>query len=103
LNTNSTLNCFNHIEIGNGVNISDNVEIQDSDNHIINRQKDKMSAPIIIEDNVWIGKNVIILKGVTIGKGSIIGAGSVVTRNIPEESIAVGNPARVIKSVKSWE
>ncbi|MDR1652630.1 MAG: acyltransferase [Prevotellaceae bacterium] len=103
LNTNSTLNCFCNIEIGDNVAISDNVEIQDSDNHFIGGQKEKMSAPIKIEDNVWIGKNVLILKGVTIGSGSIIGAGSVVVKNIPPHSLAAGNPAKVIRQVKSWE
>jgi len=52
---------------------------------------------IIIEDDVWIGSNSVILSGVKIGRGSIIGAGSVVTKNIPAYSIAVGNPAKVIK------
>jgi acetyltransferase-like isoleucine patch superfamily enzyme len=103
LNTNSTLNCFHRIEIGNGVCISDNVEIQDSDNHFINEQKGEMSAPIVIEDNVWIGKNVIILKGVTIGHNSVIGAGAVVTKNVPNHSVAAGNPAKVIKTIESWE
>ncbi len=54
--------------------------------------------PITIEDDVWIGGNVNIMAGVTIGRGSIIGAGSVVTKNIPPMSIAVGTPAKVIKS-----
>jgi acetyltransferase-like isoleucine patch superfamily enzyme len=51
-----------------------------------------------IEKGCWIGEKVIILPGVNIGKRSIIGAGSVVTKSIPEYSIAVGNPARVIKT-----
>ena len=55
------------------------------------------SAPITIEDDVWIGAKCIILKGVTIGARSIIGAGSVVTKNIPSDCIAAGNPCRVIK------
>jgi maltose O-acetyltransferase len=54
---------------------------------------------VIIEDNVWIGARVIILPGVTIGKGSTIGAGAVVSKNIPPYSVAVGNPARVVKSL----
>jgi acetyltransferase-like isoleucine patch superfamily enzyme len=53
---------------------------------------------IHIEDDVWVGANVTILDGVRIGRGSVIGAGSVVTRDVPPYSIAVGNPARVIKS-----
>lgn len=52
---------------------------------------------IVIEDDVWVGANTIILPGVKIGKGSVIGAGSVVTKDIPEFSIAVGSPAKVIK------
>lgn len=55
------------------------------------------SSPIRIGHDVWIGHGAIILKGVTIGNGAVIGAGSVVTRNIPDYSIAVGNPAHIIK------
>lgn len=54
-------------------------------------------GPIIIEEDVWIGSNTTILSGVTVGRGAIIGAGSVVTQNIPRYSIAVGNPAKIIK------
>jgi len=57
-------------------------------------------ADIIVEDDVWIGADVVILPGVRIGRGSIIGAGAVVTRDIPPYSIAVGVPAKVVKSRK---
>jgi acetyltransferase-like isoleucine patch superfamily enzyme len=61
----------------------------------------------VVEDNVWIGANSVITAGVTIGKNAIIGAGSVVTKNIPAYSVAVGNPARVIKQYNfetaAWE
>lgn len=53
---------------------------------------------VIIEDGVWIGCNVTILKGVTIGRGAVVGAGSLVTKDVPPYAIAVGNPAKVIKS-----
>ncbi len=56
-------------------------------------------GPITVGDDCWIGGNVTILAGVTIGRGSVIGAASVVTKDIPPESVAVGNPARVIKKV----
>ena len=63
--------------------------------------------PIIISDDVWIGANSVITAGVVLGKHCIIGAGSVVTKNIPEFSVAVGNPAKVIKQynkqTSSWE
>ena len=55
---------------------------------------------IIIEDDVLIGANVIILKGVHIGARSIIGAGSVVTKDVPEDCIVAGNPAKVVKILK---
>jgi len=103
LNTNSTLNCFNYIEIGKGCSISDNVSIQDSDNHSIDGDESKVSAPIIIKDHVWIGKNVIILKGVTIGEGAVVGAGSIVTKDVAPKSVVAGNPAKVIRENVIWE
>ena len=57
------------------------------------------SAPITLEDDVWIGANVTVCGGVTIGKGSIIGAGSVVTRDIPAGVVAAGTPCRVLRPV----
>ena len=59
------------------------------------------SKPITIEDNVWIGGGAILLPGVTIGKNSVIGAGSIVTRSIPENCVAVGNPCRIIKHLNN--
>lgn len=55
--------------------------------------------PITIEDNCWIASNVTICGGVTIGEGSVIGAGSVVTRSIPKDSLAFGNPCKVIRTI----
>ena len=57
--------------------------------------------PVKIEDNVWIGGGVIILPGVTIGKNSVIGAGSVVKKSIPSDSVAVGSPCIVMRSLRS--
>ena len=102
LNTNATLNCFQYIEIGKGCAISDNVCIADSDSHCIDGQKDKVMAPIVIGDHVWIGKNAIVLKGVTIGSGAVVGAGSVVTKDVPSNTVVAGNPARPIKEIESW-
>jgi len=65
------------------------------------------TAPIVIEDETWIGANVVVVAGVTIGKHSIVAAGSIVTKDIPPYSVAVGNPARVLKKYnlesKIWE
>ena len=63
------------------------------------RAKWESAAPITLEDNVWLGGSVVVCPGVTIGENSIIGAGAVVTRSVPANSIAVGNPARVIKEL----
>jgi acetyltransferase-like isoleucine patch superfamily enzyme len=54
---------------------------------------------VVIEDRVWIGARAIVLKGVTIGHDSVVGAGAIVTRSIPPYSVAVGQPARVIRTV----
>lgn len=63
------------------------------------RAKWESAAPITLEDNVWLGGSVVVCPGVTIGENSIIGAGAVVTRSVPANSIAVGNPARVIREL----
>nr|WP_314768397.1 sugar O-acetyltransferase [uncultured Actinomyces sp.] len=63
------------------------------------RAKWESAAPIALGDNVWLGGSVVVCPGVTIGENSIIGAGAVVTRDIPANSIAVGNPARVIRAL----
>ncbi|MBQ2052979.1 MAG: sugar O-acetyltransferase [Bacilli bacterium] len=60
---------------------------------------DEYGKPITIEDNCWIASNVTICGGVTIGEGSVIGAGSVVTGSIPKNSLAVGNPCKVIRKI----
>lgn len=57
------------------------------------------TSPVVIGDNVWIGGNSIILPGVTIGNNVTIGAGSVVTKDIPDDTLAVGNPCKVIKKI----
>ena len=60
-------------------------------------------APITVEDNVWIGSGAIILGGVTIGKNSVIGAGTVVTKDVPVNSLVVGNPGRVVRTLDENE
>lgn len=88
------------ITIGNNVLCGGNTLITDFDWHPVKRNgtNNKIySAPISIEDNVWLGVNVVVLKGVTIGKRTVIGANSVVTKSIPGDVIAAGNPCKVIK------
>ncbi|MEU2556678.1 sugar O-acetyltransferase [Streptomyces sp. NPDC013313] len=64
-------------------------------------RRDKLEAarPITIGDNVWIGGGAIVLPGVTVGENSVIGAGAVVTKDVPANVVAVGNPARVVRSL----
>lgn len=59
--------------------------------------------PITVGDNVWLGGNVVVLPGVTIGNNTVIGAGSIVTKDIPENVIAVGNPCKVVKNIEGNE
>jgi acetyltransferase-like isoleucine patch superfamily enzyme len=99
------------VTIGNAVIFAQNI-VMSGLNHSyeditlpISKQKES-TALIVIEDECWIGANAVITAGVTIGKHSVIAAGSVVTKNIPPYSVAVGNPARVIKQynfeTKQW-
>lgn len=87
------------IKISDNCMIASNAYITDSDWHgIYDRSLPPDTAyPVKLENNVWIGDSAIICKGVTIGENSIIGAGAVVSNDIPPNSIAVGNPARVVK------
>lgn len=94
------------ITIGNHVNIGGDCLLMDSDAHSLNfldrrtsslDRKNKKDLPITIEDDVLIGTRCIILKGVTIGARSVVGSGSVVTKSIPANCIAAGNPCKVIR------
>ncbi|HEU0109932.1 MAG TPA: acyltransferase [Flavisolibacter sp.] len=99
------------VTIGNSVIFAQNI-VMSGLNHSyeditvpIHKQK-VTTAPIIVEDECWIGANAVLTAGVTIGKHSVIAAGAIVTKDIPPYSVAVGNPARVIKQFnfeqKKW-
>ena len=88
--------------IGNGVLIAPNVTITVTGHpvHHESRPHGEMYAfPVVIEDNVWLGIGVIIHPGVTIGRNSVIGSGSVVTKDIPADVVAVGNPCKVLREI----
>lgn len=85
------------IIIGNNVAIGPNVVIFTATHNYQYLDLPDEAATVTVEDNVWIGGNSTILPGVTIGEGCVIGAGSTVTKSIPPYTIAVGNPAVVIK------
>ena len=103
INNDLNLSCFERIDIGHGVAISENVTIRDSDNHEILNDNHQPTKPIKIGNHVWIGTSVTVLKGVTIGDGSIIAAGSLVNRDIPANSLAGGVPAKVLKTNIEWK
>ncbi len=110
-----------NVIIGNNVLISHQVNIIDTDSHEINFLERELSfneltsnlhilkkgniktAPIYLDDNVWISYNVSILKGVTIGRGAIVGAGSVVTHDVAPFTIVGGNPAKFISKINNEE
>ena len=110
------------IVIGDAVMIANSVLIVDNNNHPVEPEmRLKMSAcedfmhdelwtwkyaeskPIVIEDNVWIGRDSRIMKGVRIGKGSVVALGSIVTKDVPPYSVVAGNPARVVKQLPKPE
>lgn len=103
------IGAINKIIIGNNVLIASRVYICDH-SHGETTKEDLLlppgdrklysKGPIVIEDNVWLGEGVVVLAGVTIGENSIIGANAVVTKSLPKNCVAAGNPARIIKELK---
>ena len=90
------------VKIGDNVLIGPNVSIYTAGHPLhyeIRNQEYEYAFPIIIGDNVWIGGNVVINPGVSIGENSVIGSGSVVTKDIPNNVIAIGNPCKVLRVI----
>lgn len=90
------------VSIGNDVFIAPNCCLSTANHPLDKEQRNQgleYAVSIIIEDSVWIGAGVTILSGVTIGENSVIGAGSVVSKDIPDNVIAVGNPCKVLRKI----
>ncbi|MEV6600895.1 sugar O-acetyltransferase [Actinoplanes sp. NPDC051346] len=94
------------ITIGEDVQLGTNVQLL-TPTHPVDpeprRAKWEAARPIVIGDNVWLGSGVIVLPGITIGENTVVGAGSIVTRDLPANVVAVGNPARVTRTIGGAE
>jgi acetyltransferase-like isoleucine patch superfamily enzyme len=113
INMNCTFIDCNKITIGNNVLIASNVQIYTSTHPVELSERltpdwtknsnqyfcRTFAYPVVIEDGCWIGGGAIILPGITVGRGSVIGAGSVVTKNIPANCVAAGNPCKVMRKI----
>lgn len=100
------------VTIGNDIRLAQNITVSGLNHNYqdVSRPihlQGVSTSPITIENGTWIGANVVVLAGVTIGKHSVIAAGSVVTKDVPAFSVAVGNPARIVKKynheTNNWE
>lgn len=105
-NFNLTLVDDSYIEIGDYTMIAPNVVIATAGHPILPELREKVyqyNMPVKIGRNVWIGAGALILPGVTIGDNTVIGAGSVVTKDIPANVVAVGNPCRVLRPIGEYD
>lgn len=92
------------LTIGDDVQIGPNVQLLTATHPIQpgpRRDKWEASAPITVANNAWLGGGVIVCPGVTIGQNTVVGAGAVVTKDLPANVVAVGNPARVVRSIEN--
>lgn len=90
------------ITIGDDTQIGPNVQLLTAEHPLEpgpRRDKWESARPILIEDNVWLGGGVIVCPGVTIGRDTVVGAGSVVTQDLPAGVLAVGSPARIVRTL----
>lgn len=98
INYGSSISAYKQVKIGRHCLLGHHLLIVDRNEHGVDqREVVPPPAQVIIEDHVWIGSYVVVLPGVFIGHHSVIGAGSVVTKDIPANCLAVGNPARVVR------
>lgn len=98
INTGTVIISTVEITIGNDVAFASDAYVIDSNSHGV-EGRPFVEAPIRIGDGTWIGARAMILPGVTIGKRVVVGAGSVITRDVPDDSLVAGNPARLIRAL----
>lgn len=105
-NFNMTLVDDTDISIGDYVKFGPNCVLTTASHPIepsLRRQAYQFNRPIVIADNVWLGSNVVVFGGVSIGENSVIGAGSIVTKDVPANVVAYGNPCQVIRTITDDE
>ena len=100
MNAGVCIEAWHDVRVGSNVLMAPYVFIIDDDMHELEPGAVRHKGPVVIGNNVWLGRNVAVLPGATIGDGSAIGANSVVTGHIPAESFAAGAPARVIRKLE---
>ena len=95
----ATIGAVESVRIGNHVLCGPNTTIFDNDGHSMIQGEKAKGAPVVIEDDVWLGMNCMVLKGVTIGRHTVVAANSLVTHSLPPNVLAAGSPARVIRTL----
>jgi len=102
INYGCSFGVLRHVKVGNDVNIGTHCMLIDNAFHRLEpdrRNEAPPSEPIVLGDNVWLAARVIVLPGVSIGDNSVVGAGSVVTQSLPENVLAAGCPAKVLRTI----
>jgi maltose O-acetyltransferase len=98
INYGSSIAARASVKIGSHCHLGHYAFVMDNDQHdVVMHTELPPSNPVIIEDHVWIGSKTVVLPGVRIGSRAVIGAGSIVTKDIPPQCVAAGNPARVLR------
>lgn len=100
MNIGSSIEVHHEVRIGDHALLAPFASIVDDDRHEAEPGSSRPKGPVIVGNNVWLGRNAVVLPGVTIGDGSVIGANSVVSRDIPPNCFAAGAPARVIRKLE---
>ncbi len=98
INAGTSIGAASEVRIGSGCAIGNYSLVMDSDFHNVDdHTKPAIPAPVVIEDDVWLGARVTVLKGVVIGKGAVVAAGAVVTKDVPPRALVGGVPAKLIR------